>query len=75
MSKSKSQKTKSSKAKIKPKREYTQNLTTVMPLVVCPHCKHGHDAKSIKVNKTYPNGNRRHFCDDCKKPFVSIRQK
>ena len=66
MSKSKSEKT---------KRSYTQNLTTVMPKVVCPHCKHVHDAKSLKVENTYPNGNRRHFCEGCGRPFVSIRSR
>jgi len=54
------------------KRKYSQNLTTIMPVVVCPHCKASKDAKKIKVCNSYPNGKRRHFCEDCGKSFVSL---
>ena len=65
MSKSKIQKTKK-------KRSYIDNKVTVMPKIYCPHCKVGQDAKKIKVCNSYPNGKRRHFCNDCGRSFVSF---
>jgi hypothetical protein len=36
----------------------------------CTHCgeRYGHT-----VTHTYPNGNRRRICGNCKKPFISVR--
>ena len=59
----------------KKKRAYSENKATVMPQIICPHCKVGKDAKTIKVCNSYPNGKRRHFCDDCGKSFVSFPAK
>jgi transposase-like protein len=69
MSKSKPAKT------TKKKRSYTENKVTVMPKIYCPHCKVGQDAKKVKVCNSYPNGKRRHFCEDCGKSFVSFPAK
>ena len=60
------------KPESKPKRKNTPNLTAAMPCVTCPHCHSRHDPKSLRVTHTFPNGNRRHLCPDCGKPFVSI---
>ena len=40
--------------------------------ICCPHCGecYGHH-----VTNTYPNGNRRHVCGKCNKPFVAMRKK
>lgn len=57
---------------MKSTRKYEQNKVTIMPSVKCPHCGATHDPKKLKVNHTYPNGNRRHVCETCGKPFVSV---
>ena len=54
------------------KRKNTPNLTTPLHGVVCPHCHSSHDPKCLKVNHTWPNGNRRHKCPKCNRPFISV---
>lgn len=58
-------------SKGKSTRQYLVNKVTVMPAVRCPHCSAPHDPKGLRVDHTYPNGNRRHMCPACKLPFVS----
>ena len=59
-------------AKQEPKRRNTPNLVASMPSLTCPHCHARHDPKALRVTHTFPNGNRRHLCPDCGKPFVII---
>jgi hypothetical protein len=56
----------------KPKKQNVPNLTTQMHGVKCPHCHVMHDPKQLTVTHTYANKNRRHICEACEKPFISI---
>jgi hypothetical protein len=59
-------------AKIEPpRRKNTPNLVAAMHGVVCPHCHVAHDPKQLRVTHTWPNGNRRHHCAECGRPFIS----
>jgi hypothetical protein len=53
-------------------RRYTANLTTPLHGVRCPHCHAQHDPKRLTVTHTYDNGNRRHVCPNCARPFISM---
>lgn len=50
------------------------NLTAIMPVVVCPSCHHEHDAKTIPVLNSYPEGRRRHRCEKCGRAFITVRR-
>lgn len=55
----------------KPKQNRKPLIVVPMGAVVCCHCKAAHDPLKIGVTHTYPNGNRRHVCPACKRPFIS----
>lgn len=52
-------------------RRYTPNLVAVMHGVVCPHCHAVHDPKRLRVSHNVGEGQRRHVCTECGKPFIS----
>jgi hypothetical protein len=53
------------------RKPYQQNIVVPMHGVKCVHCATVHDPKRLHVTNTYPNGNRRHICPSCNRPFIS----
>lgn len=52
-------------------RHNVPNIVVPLHGVACPKCKHAHDPYKLRVTHTFPNGNRRHICQQCGTPFIS----
>lgn len=53
-----------------PKRTHVQNPIAIRSGIQCPHC--GYRSEAHPITNSYPNKRRRHRCETCSKPFISV---